>query len=92
MVKEKESVTLRTSQIYNTSRFDESESKRLKSALASYKKKVGKKVRDLSFYKKLVTARIPILNWLPNYKFKEYILQDIVAGVTVGVMNIPQVN
>ncbi len=32
---------------------------------------------------------IPLLGWLPNYK-KEYILGDISAGITVGVMLIPQ--
>ncbi len=31
----------------------------------------------------------PILNWLPNYK-KEYLSNDLFAGLTVGVMLIPQ--
>lgn len=31
----------------------------------------------------------PILDWLPNYK-KEYLSNDITAGLTVGVMLIPQ--
>ena len=31
----------------------------------------------------------PILNWLPNYK-KEYLSGDLSAGLTVGVMLIPQ--
>tara|TARA_B100001750_G_scaffold231123_1_gene228314 strand:- start:97399 stop:99159 length:1761 start_codon:yes stop_codon:yes gene_type:complete len=33
--------------------------------------------------------RIPILAWLPNYK-KEWLSGDISAGITVGVMLIPQ--
>ena len=32
---------------------------------------------------------IPILNWLPSYK-KEFFKGDLVAGLTVGVMLIPQ--
>ena len=31
----------------------------------------------------------PILHWLPNYQ-KSYILSDIVSGITIGVMLIPQ--
>uniref|UniRef100_A0A914DNR1 STAS domain-containing protein n=1 Tax=Acrobeloides nanus TaxID=290746 RepID=A0A914DNR1_9BILA len=33
---------------------------------------------------------IPILNWLPNYSFKENLLSDIVGGLTVGIMHVPQ--
>lgn len=32
---------------------------------------------------------LPILQWLPNYK-KEYLSGDLAAGVTVGIMLIPQ--
>ena len=32
---------------------------------------------------------IPILEWLPNYK-KEYLGGDLSAGLTVGIMLIPQ--
>ena len=31
----------------------------------------------------------PILDWLPNYK-KEWLRGDLVAGITVGIMLIPQ--
>ena len=31
----------------------------------------------------------PILDWLPNYK-KEWLQDDIVAGITVGIMLVPQ--
>ncbi|XP_077257214.1 sodium-independent sulfate anion transporter isoform X2 [Temnothorax americanus] len=39
--------------------------------------------------KKLVFKRIPILTWLPNYR-KEYVVSDLVAGITVGLTVIPQ--
>ena len=31
----------------------------------------------------------PILDWLPDYK-KEWLQDDIVAGITVGIMLVPQ--
>ncbi|XP_063611121.1 prestin-like [Penaeus indicus] len=37
-----------------------------------------------------ITARLPILSWLPAYKLRESLLGDIIAGVTVAIMHIPQ--
>lgn len=39
--------------------------------------------------RKLLFKKIPILNWLPNYR-KEYIVNDMLAGITVGLTVIPQ--
>jgi hypothetical protein len=50
---------------------------------------VFKKLKDKHFYKNLVKKRLPILGWLPNYKFN-YLFTDLIAGLTVGIMNIPQ--
>lgn len=36
-----------------------------------------------------VKARVPILSWLPNYDVRSSLLGDVVAGVTVAIMNIP---
>ncbi|XP_059051531.1 sodium-independent sulfate anion transporter-like [Achroia grisella] len=33
--------------------------------------------------------RVPITIWLPNYKL-EYLVRDIIAGITVGLTSIPQ--
>lgn len=33
---------------------------------------------------------IPIVQWLPKYSFKNYLVGDIIAGITVAVMHIPQ--
>ncbi|KAE8596838.1 hypothetical protein XENTR_v10016259 [Xenopus tropicalis] len=30
---------------------------------------------------------IPVLDWLPKYRWKEWILQDIIAGVSVGLIS-----
>jgi hypothetical protein len=33
---------------------------------------------------------VPILEWLPRYEWRVNIIPDLVAGVTVGVMHVPQ--
>uniref|UniRef100_A0A158Q396 Sulfate_transp domain-containing protein n=1 Tax=Dracunculus medinensis TaxID=318479 RepID=A0A158Q396_DRAME len=33
---------------------------------------------------------IPILHWLPKYKIREYLLNDLIGGFTVGIMHVPQ--
>lgn len=33
---------------------------------------------------------IPILKWLPSYKWKEHLHGDVIAGLTVGIMHVPQ--
>lgn len=35
--------------------------------------------------------RIPLLRWLPEYSWKKSLLSDIISGITVAVMHIPQV-
>jgi hypothetical protein len=40
--------------------------------------------------KKQVYNRIPIIKWLKSYNIKDYLLRDILTGITVGVMHIPQ--
>ncbi|KAG8452546.1 hypothetical protein GDO86_004364, partial [Hymenochirus boettgeri] len=34
--------------------------------------------------------RVPITNWLPRYKLKKWLLGDFIAGLTVGIVHIPQ--
>lgn len=33
---------------------------------------------------------IPILKWLPKYNIRQNLIHDIVGGLTVGIMNVPQ--
>lgn len=38
----------------------------------------------------MVKNTIPVLEWLPKYSCKNYFMGDLMAGVTVAVMHIPQ--
>ncbi|XP_036389917.1 solute carrier family 26 member 10 isoform X3 [Megalops cyprinoides] len=38
----------------------------------------------------LLRERVPIFNWLPKYRLKKWILGDTIAGITVGILHIPQ--
>lgn len=33
---------------------------------------------------------IPIISWLPSYKVKKWLLNDLIAGITVGCLIVPQ--
>ncbi|XP_065076353.1 sodium-independent sulfate anion transporter-like [Ochlerotatus camptorhynchus] len=50
---------------------------------------VASKFRNGCCSTKLVKKRFPILSWLPNYN-RQYFVEDIVAGLTVGLTVIPQ--
>lgn len=43
-----------------------------------------------SCVKSAVTARLPILTWLPSYSIRNNLFGDIIAGVTMTIMHIPQ--
>uniref|UniRef100_A0A671MEB4 Solute carrier family 26 member 10-like n=1 Tax=Sinocyclocheilus anshuiensis TaxID=1608454 RepID=A0A671MEB4_9TELE len=38
----------------------------------------------------LLQKRLPVSSWLPKYKLKKWLLGDIIAGLTVGIVHIPQ--
>ncbi|NXS05512.1 S26A2 protein, partial [Oxylabes madagascariensis] len=40
--------------------------------------------------KDCVLGFFPILQWLPKYKLREYLLGDVMSGVIVGVLLVPQ--
>lgn len=39
---------------------------------------------------KFLLDSVPILRWLPKYKWKADLMRDLIAGFTVAVMHIPQ--
>ncbi len=38
----------------------------------------------------LVKRRLPVTQWLPKYQPRQDLLPDIIAGLTVGLCNIPE--
>lgn len=40
--------------------------------------------------KRLTLRKIPILAWLPKYNVRENLFSDVIAGLTVGVVHLPQ--
>lgn len=39
---------------------------------------------------RVLLARLPPLRWLPQYRWRAWLLGDAVAGITVGVVHVPQ--
>ncbi|XP_075969189.1 sodium-independent sulfate anion transporter-like [Anticarsia gemmatalis] len=53
-----------------------------------YRRRIKKCLQDTCSAKTL-KKRVPVLEWLPKYKLS-YIIQDFIAGITVGLTAIPQ--
>jgi MFS superfamily sulfate permease-like transporter len=45
---------------------------------------------NLRCIKSQLFKRIPAFEWLGNYKIKDYLLSDILSGITVAIVHIPQ--
>ncbi|KFQ59005.1 Testis anion transporter 1, partial [Pelecanus crispus] len=41
-------------------------------------------------FRKIILKMFPVLNWLFSYRFREWILRDLLAGLSVGMFQIPQ--
>jgi hypothetical protein len=33
---------------------------------------------------------VPIVDWLPRYRWHDDLVADLIAGLTIGVMHVPQ--
>ncbi|GAB6029763.1 hypothetical protein CHUAL_005477 [Chamberlinius hualienensis] len=40
--------------------------------------------------KSMAMKRLPIIKWLPSYNFKQDMVADIIAGITLAIIQIPQ--
>jgi hypothetical protein len=43
-----------------------------------------------AFFKRQLFKRIPFLEWIRQYNIKEWLVSDIVSGLTIGIVHIPQ--
>ncbi|NWY36605.1 S26A9 protein, partial [Sylvia atricapilla] len=74
---------------YSVSLFDEEFEKKTRTY------PVGEKLRNLvrcsaSRFKVTLFRLFPILAWLPKYKIKDYILPDVLGGLSAGTIQVPQ--
>ncbi|NWT15509.1 S26A9 protein, partial [Vireo altiloquus] len=74
---------------YSVSLFDEEFEKKTRTY------PVGEKLRNLfrcsaSRLKLTLFRLFPILAWLPKYKIKDYILPDVLGGLSAGTIQVPQ--
>ncbi|NXV80241.1 S26A9 protein, partial [Atlantisia rogersi] len=74
---------------YSVSLFDEEFEKKSRSY------PLGEKLKNLlrcssSRFKLILFSLFPILVWLPKYKIKEYILPDVLGGLSAGTIQVPQ--
>jgi hypothetical protein len=43
-----------------------------------------------AFFKRQLFKRVPFLQWIQEYNIKEWLVSDIVSGLTIGIVHIPQ--
>ncbi|XP_071124796.1 chloride anion exchanger-like isoform X2 [Mytilus edulis] len=53
-------------------------------------KKHVKKYSSLNYMKSCVFSNVPIIQNLRKYNLRKYLVSDILSGITVGIMQIPQ--
>ncbi|XP_034978163.1 solute carrier family 26 member 9 [Zootoca vivipara] len=56
---------------------------------------LGEKIKNLfrcspSRFKLILYSLFPILVWLPKYKIKDYIVPDVLGGISAGTIQVPQ--
>lgn len=42
------------------------------------------------FFKRQLFKRIPFVDWIREYNLREWALSDIISGITIGIVHIPQ--
>jgi sodium-independent sulfate anion transporter 11 len=57
---------------------------RIQNVMADFKQ------NGLSYTKSYLKGLFPILDWLPNYSPKQFLVGDMIAGLTIGLIVIPQ--
>jgi hypothetical protein len=50
----------------------------------------GRKCRSPGALLQCLFSFVPILQWLPAYRWRDNLLNDCIGGLTVGIMQMPQ--
>lgn len=74
--------------IYNIAQFEKEFSSHYKKQKKSTLSKVAKHL-IATYNPKKILSIFTIVNLLSEYKYKEYLVSDIISGLTVGVLHIP---
>ena len=83
----------RLSKLYDLNRIDDTGASNLRALSAAIEKgsrRLTNKFKNRDYFKQLLLKRVPCISWIKSYQLKSYILPDIMAGFTVGIMNVPQ--
>ncbi len=62
----------------------------LKDKAKQWKESCVRNLKNKEFYVETAKKRLPILKWLPKYNLRTHLPSDVISGLTVGIMNIPQ--
>ena len=53
-------------------------------------RKTKAKCKSSSWWKSVLLGKLPVINLIRTYQFRQWILWDILAGINVGMVHIPQ--
>uniref|UniRef100_A0A672P6B9 Solute carrier family 26 member 6-like n=1 Tax=Sinocyclocheilus grahami TaxID=75366 RepID=A0A672P6B9_SINGR len=57
---------------------------------SDFKISTNEKLRDAVRFKSCFLSFVPLLAWLPQYPFRENAIGDLISGISVGIMHLPQ--
>lgn len=76
--------------VFNQKQFDQSYLNQTQSSKRTWSSRVKPLIQQFSSAN--ILGIFSILNVIAGYKFKDHLVADILSGITVGIMQIPQVD